>query len=124
MRKEVMNRKLILLAGLIAGVGSLGACADRGSREAFRQDLQARLEQLDLKIGQLEDRARQAKEEARPKMDAVVKELREKRQRAADKLRDVTNATDESWERFKVDAKAAVDDLGETVERGWREIMK
>ena len=61
-----MNRKLILLVGLIAGVGSLGACADRGSREAFRRDLQARLEQLDLKIGQLEDRTRQAKEDARP----------------------------------------------------------
>ena len=119
-----MNRKLILLAGLIAVMGSLGACADRGSREAFRRDLQARLEQLDQKIGQLEERARQAKEDARPKMDAVVKELREKRQRAADKLRDVSSATDESWERFKVDAKAAVDDLGETVERGWREIMK
>jgi hypothetical protein len=119
-----MNGKLILLMGLITGLGSLGACADRGSREEFRRDLQARLEQLDQKIGQLEERARQAKEDARPKMDAVVKELREKRQRAADKLRDVSNATDESWDRFKVDAKAAVDDLGETVERGWREIMK
>ena len=119
-----MNRKLILLVGLIAGVGSLGACADRGSREAFRRDLQARLEQLDLKIGQLEDRTRQAKEDVRPQMDAVVKDLREKRQRAADKLREVENATDDSWQRFKGDAKAAVDDLGETVDRGWREFMK
>ena len=124
LRKEVMNRKLILLVGLIAGVGSLGACADRGSREAFRRDLQARLEQLDLKIGQLEDRTRQAKEDVRPQMDAVVKDLREKRQRAADKLREVENATDDSWQRFKGDATAAVDDLGETVERGWREIVK
>jgi hypothetical protein len=119
-----MNRNLILFVSLIAGVGSLGACADRGSREAFRRDIQARLEQLDLKIGQLEDRARQAKEDVRPKLDAVVQELREKRRRAADKLHDVENATDDSWQRFKGDAKAAVDDLGETVERGWREIMK
>jgi hypothetical protein len=119
-----MKRNLILLVGLIAAVGSLGACADRGSREAFRRDLQARLEQFDVKIGQVEDRARQAKEDVRPKLDAVVQELREKRRRAADKLRDVENATDASWERFKGDAKTAVDDLGETVERGWREITK
>ena len=37
---------------------------------------------------------------------------------------EVANATDESWERFKTDAKSAVDDLGETVERGWKEIVK
>jgi malate synthase len=119
-----MKIRLIRVAALVAAGISLAACADRGSRAEFRRDLEVRLEQLDQKIGQVEDRARHAKDDARPKIDALVKELREKRQRAADKLRDVSNATDDSWDRFKVDAKAAVDDLGETVERGWREVVK
>src|SRR5882672_9845957 len=113
-----MRTKLILLAALITGAGSLGACADRGSRAEFRRDLEARLAQIDAKIGQLEERARQAKDDARPRLDALTHDLRVRRERAAAKLSDVSNATDESWERFKADAKSAVDDLGETVERG------
>ena len=65
-----------------------------------------------------------ARDDARPRLDALVVELRDKRRHAADRMREVGNASGDAWERFKSDARSAMDDLGETVDRGWREAVK
>ncbi len=119
-----MNKALLLAAGLVCCLGLFGACGDRASREEFRHDLQVRLDQVDAKLSQLEDKAKQATEDARPRWNAMVADLKAKRARADEKLRDISNATDDSWQRFKGEARSAIDDLGDAVEKGWHELVK
>ncbi len=119
-----MNDTRLLAVVFCLGLSTIGACGDRATREEVRHDLQVRLDRMDAKLAQLEEKAKQATDDLRPRWNELVDDLKTRRRRAEEKLRDVSSATDDSWQRFKGDARAAIDDFGDALEKGWRELVK
>ncbi|WP_439156308.1 coiled coil domain-containing protein [Yoonia sp.] len=86
-------------------------------KSAYRQKLQARLDQWRTEIDKLEAKAVEASADARMKIDDQIKELRKQQDAASEKLKELDDASGEAWKDFKSGVEKAWDDLGAAVKK-------
>jgi hypothetical protein len=92
------------------------AAAARAKRDEFARDMQKQLDELDAKCKALEQRAADAKGDAKKDLDEKVKVARAKRDTAAKKLNELKEASHDRWEKAKDGVGKAFEDLKKVFE--------
>ena len=77
-------------------------------RQAFVDQVKARLESWNAQIDKLEEQARQAEAESRARIQDQLEDLRRQRDRAEEKLQDMRTVSDRAWR-----------DMGKGFEDAW-----
>jgi len=86
------------------------------TRDEFVAQMQAKLDEWNAEIEELEAKARKQKAQATADYHARIAELKDKRDEAAKKLKEVQNASDDAWEELKTGAERIWDDVKQTYE--------
>ncbi|MCU0984157.1 MAG: coiled coil domain-containing protein [Acetobacteraceae bacterium] len=86
-------------------------------KSAYRQKLEARLEQWRAEIDMLEAKAREAGADARILYEKQVEEWRGKQQEARRRLDELDKASGEAWKDLKSGLEAAWAELGRTAKK-------
>lgn len=84
-------------------------------RSAYRQKLEARLDQWRAEIDKLQAKASEAGADARLDYDRQIESLRAQQQQARAKLQELDAASDAAWEDLRSGIEKAWDDLGTAV---------
>lgn len=92
------------------------AAEAKAKRDAFVQEMQKQLDELDAKYRALEKRAAEAKGDARKELDEKVKVAKARRDVAARKLDELKTAGHDRWEKVKEGVGSAFDDLKKVFE--------
>lgn len=86
-------------------------------KDAFRQKLQAQLDQWKAEIDKLEAKASAASADARLKYQEELKELRARQEDAREKMEEFRKSSGEAWKDLADGMKSAWDDFGSAVRR-------
>lgn len=86
-------------------------------KSAYRQKLEARLDQWSTEIDKLQAKAVEASADARLKYEDQVKALRKQQDEAREKLSELDDASGEAWKDFRSGVEKAWDDLGDAVKK-------
>jgi len=81
------------------------------TKDAYRQKIEAQMNELDAEIDLLAANAKNARVDARAAYAHEVDALRSKRQTVADKLAELDEASGDTWEKVKEAADGAWEDL-------------
>ena len=84
-------------------------------KTAYRQKLEARLEQWRAEIDKLQAKAEEASVDARKDYEKQVEELREQQHETRGRLEELKGASGEAWEDLKEGFEKALDNLGDAV---------
>lgn len=84
-------------------------------KSAYRQKLEARLDQWRADIDKLQSKAREASADARLEYDKQIDTLRKQQDQAREKLGNLDEAGDDAWKDLKSGFEKAWDDLGTAV---------
>jgi hypothetical protein len=90
--------------------------AAKARRDEYVRELQRKLDEIDVKYKALEDRAAEAKGDAKKDLDEKVKVAKAKRDAAARKLDELKEAGVDRWEKIKEGVGSALDDLKKVIE--------
>ena len=85
------------------------------TKDAYREKLEARLDQWQAEIDKLAAKADEAKADAKLKYLRQVEELRAMQDKARDQLEDLSNAQDAAWKDLKSGIESAWNELGKAV---------
>ena len=85
-------------------------------KSAYREKLEARLDQWRAEIDKLQAKAAEASADARKEYEDQVDELRKQQDAAREKLKELDKASDDAWEDLKAGFEKAWDNLGDAVE--------
>src|SRR6056297_2046857 len=88
---------------------------EKDEKDAYRQKLEARLDQWRAEIDKLQAKAAEAGADARVEYEKQVDELREKQDEAREKLKELDNASDDAWQDIKEGVEKAWESLGDAV---------
>lgn len=80
-------------------------------REAFIDKMTAQLKQWNAEIDKLEAKAEEAQADAKADYRKQIRDLRDKKQAAQDKLEKVKQGGEEAWEELRSGAEEAVDTM-------------
>lgn len=83
-------------------------------RDEFVAEMQVKLDEWNAAIDEMEAKARRKKAEATADYHSRLAELKGKRDEAADKLREVQNASENAWESLKSGTERIWDDVKQT----------
>jgi ElaB/YqjD/DUF883 family membrane-anchored ribosome-binding protein len=86
-------------------------------KSAYRQKVEARLDQWRADIDKLQAKAVEASADARLEYHKQIDELREKQHKAQAKLKELNEASGDAWKDFKAGVEKAWDDLGDAVKK-------
>jgi predicted nucleic acid-binding Zn-ribbon protein len=84
-------------------------------KSAYRQKLEARLDQWQAEIDGLKGKAAEAGADARIEYEKQVEALRAQQDKARQKLKELDAASGEAWKDLKAGIEKAWDDLGSAV---------
>ena len=84
-------------------------------KSAYRQKLEARLDQWRAEIDSLQAKAVEASANARMEYEKQVDDLRDKQKDAQAKLKELDETSGEAWKDLKGGIEKAWDDLGDAV---------
>jgi uncharacterized coiled-coil DUF342 family protein len=85
------------------------------SREEYIDKLAAQLKEWSGKIDELESKARTAKADAKTGYENQIKQLKDQRDAAKQKLQELKGASTEAWDALKAGAETAWADLQNAV---------
>jgi hypothetical protein len=92
------------------------AAAAKVKRDEFARDMQKKLDELDGKYKALEQRAAEAKGDAKKDLDEKVKVVKAKRDAAVKKLDEMKESSHDRWEKVKDGVGSAFEDLKKVFE--------
>ena len=92
-------------------------------KSAYRQKLEARLDQWRAEIDKLQAKAAEASADARIEYDKQIDELQEKQQDAQAKLEELNDASGDAWKDFKAGVEKGLGRPGQRGEEGDREVQ-
>lgn len=81
------------------------------SREEYIDKLAAQLKEWSAKIDELESKARATKADAKTGYENQIRQLKDKRDAAAQKLQELKGASTDAWDTLKAGAETAWTDL-------------
>lgn len=84
-------------------------------KNAYRQKLEARLDQWRADIDKLQAKAAEASADTRLEYDEQIKKLRQQQDDARQKLKELDDASGDAWKDLKSGVEKAWDDLGQAV---------
>jgi peptidoglycan hydrolase CwlO-like protein len=84
--------------------------------EAYKKDMEKRLEELSKKIDELKERAKNTSGEAAERYRALIADLQGRLDAAGPKLKELGSTTSAAWKDMKVAFDKAVDDLQKAYE--------
>jgi len=87
------------------------------TKEAYRDKLEAQLEEWRTKIAQLKAQADKKEAETKIEYSKEIEELNRKKEAVQNKLKDLTNASGEAWGDIKSGFENAVEDLKASLEK-------
>jgi len=80
-------------------------------RDVYVDKMKAKIDEWNADVAKLEARSREAEADMRLKYDDQIRELREQRERAEERLKELQRASEESWKRMREGMETAWDDL-------------
>lgn len=83
-------------------------------RDEFVAQMQAKLDEWNAEIDELEAKARKQKAQTTANYHAQLAQLKQKQEEAAGKLKEVQNASDDAWESLRTGAERIWDDMKQT----------
>ena len=86
-------------------------------KEAYRQKIEAQLDEWSAKIDQLKARARQLDADARIELDRRIKDLRERRENLTKQLADLQKSGGDAWHSLRRGIDSALDELRDAWEK-------
>ena len=84
-------------------------------KSAYRQKLEARLDQWRAEIDKLQSKAEEAGADARIEYEDQLKRLQTRQDEARQKLKGLDDTSDDAWKDLKSGIEKAWDDLGSAV---------
>ena len=87
----------------------------REARERYAEEVERELARLDEHIDNLEKRAREASDDARPAIEKQIETWTRRAQAARETLKKLAGASDEAWQQMKEGLDDAVDEFREAV---------
>jgi hypothetical protein len=85
------------------------------SREEYIDKMAAQLKEWSIKIDELESKARAAKADAKTGYEKQIKQLKDQRDAATQKLQELKSSSTEAWDTLKTGAETAWADLQNAV---------
>lgn len=85
------------------------------TKDAYKKKLEAQLAEWDAKIKLLAAKTENAAADARIKYARELDELRIKRHKASDKLKELEESSGETWHKVKISADQMWDDLKSSI---------
>ena len=82
-----------------------------GKKEAYKQKIEAQLDEWKADIDKLKAKADKVKADARVNYTRHIEELKEKQAKARQKLKELEDAGEETWEGMKAGIDKARDEL-------------
>ena len=80
-------------------------------RDVYVEKMKAKIDEWNADLAKLEARSREAEADMRLKYDDQMRELREQRERAEERLKELQRASEESWKRMREGMESAWDDM-------------
>jgi len=126
-----MSKMLLLLLVILSGFGISGCLCGRDSvfyadhdkvtidREAFRQRMEARLQEFERRLEDLRNKAIDARAEVRTTLRLEIDELHLKQEAARRRLNEMWRNGADRWEEDRLHMEAALDDLRVGFERAF-----
>lgn len=96
-----------------------GKGADRATAQ---QKLSKELDDLDAKIADLKERARQAGDRAKAEWEACLPRLETQRETAARKLKELKRASKDTWEQTRAKTEAAFAEVEKGFKEAWSKL--
>lgn len=87
------------------------------TRDAYVEQLKARLDLWNAELSRLEAKAQGVQAEARAELERQASELRRRRDDAAEQMRRIQQAQEDAWEDLRSGTERAFAALGEAFER-------
>ena len=87
------------------------------TKQAYKDKLEAQLEEWRAKIAQLKAQADKKEADAKIAYSKRIEELNSKKEAVEHKLKELTNASGEAWRELKSGVEKAVDDLKVSLEK-------
>nr|WP_245635132.1 coiled coil domain-containing protein [Marinobacterium profundum] len=84
-------------------------------KDAYEKKMQAQLNEWDADIKKLKAHADKARADAQIEYFKQIEELRERQQRAQQKLTEIQQASDTAWEDLRVGAESAWDSFADAM---------
>ena len=110
-RTVLAEQKLLDLEVRVDSTAKRVSAELSGDRESFTHAVEEELDGWDAAIERLQARGAAKASSTRDQAEASVAELRQARNRAAERLADARSSTGEAWEEQKKNVTAALDDL-------------
>jgi uncharacterized membrane protein len=114
MKQKPRIFSFLLMAILIFTWCPLISAADKEDRKAFEKRSEKELQSMDKKIEGLKSRISRAQTEAGKDYDAMLADLKEKREYAGKKWQELKESGSEKWDQAKSDFNSALKDLKES----------
>lgn len=92
--------------------------------QAFMKQTEARLEEYEKELDKLQAKAKKLEGDAKANAAEQLKALRQKRDEAAKKLKDLSSSGGKAWEQLKSGIDGAMDDLGKSFKKASEEFNK
>jgi chromosome segregation ATPase len=135
MEGPLMSKMLTLLA-MVCGFVLAGCNAEPAGiidtdqegvlfdRDAFKQRVEARLQEFELRLEELHHKAAEARVEVRTALRADIDELHRKQKAARERLAELRRDRAEKWDERRDHMEAALEDLRVGIERAFSRIPK
>jgi DNA mismatch repair ATPase MutS len=92
---------------------------EAGTREAYREKMEAKLKEWSAKIDEMKARAAHAKGDMKLQYNKQLEELRERREKLQKRLREFRESSEETWEKLKVGVDKAATEFRESIEKAF-----
>ena len=93
------------------------------TRDEYIEKVKAQLDEWNSTIDKLEAKTQKEKAEVKLKYENRIKELKEKRSALQEKLKSVSEATDDAWETLKHESGKLLDDMMGTFDEKPRKLF-
>ena len=87
-----------------------------GSKEAYREKLEAQIREWSAKIDLLKARADQVEAEAKIEYRNRIEDIRQRKEALQEKLKELQNASDAAWKEIKGGTEKAAADLRDALQ--------
>jgi predicted RNase H-like nuclease (RuvC/YqgF family) len=92
--------------------------------QAFRKQMEIKLNEYGEKIDQLQATAEKLGEDAKTKAQQQLTALRQKRDEVSEKLKELSSSSGNAWDQLKSGIDAAMEDLGNAYKKAAAEFSK
>ena len=93
-------------------------------RDEYLEKFKAQLDQWNADLARLEAKAQEAQADARLRYEAEIEELRQRREDARERMKELERASEDARDDFRKRAEKAWTELDEGFRKAWSHIQK